>query len=406
MDTTGVDKPPIEASGTSHPRPDSLSSPPSYDELCPHPSEGGTEAKYEDANGGMQQKDPATQSENRGQGGAPSNGQPTATEPPADRVPADFVALDKASSAPTTTAATPSAQRADEPGVNERRAQGEQSERAGGGGERAPSRSPTRGAVVWEAINPSDGDANSASNSNSNSNGNGNGSISSSTAADPSSRSSTSQADAGKVLSPRVYEASTFKELMSGIQDYLITEEFEAGGCDDDDAESRYRGGEQEAQDDAIKDAPSKLPATTPTAAAVTNIRKLAEAESIWGTTPAAENGVDAASTRRKVSGRYLRSQFRPQSLQPQGARGRQAERVTDRPKSTERQRKTIAPVGEALGRPSAVFESPADGGPAAGGPEKAGQVEKPAAAVKPRKRGKSIGRKISRMLGRKTEVN
>lgn len=404
-DTAAFDEAPVEASGTSHPRPGSPPSPPSYDELFSHPPEEETAAKDEDANGDAQE-DNADGAENFGEGGVPNNGQPTETKPPAARVPAAFVALDdaiaaleKVSSAPTT-AATPPAQQAAEHGADGEEAREGQS----GGGERAPSRSPTRGAVAWESINPFDGGGgggNAAVNGSSSS---------SSSAAVSSSRSSTARAAAEKPSPPRVYQPSTFKELMTGMKDYLVTEESAAERCnDDDDAESRYRRGEQEVENatPTTKGGLGKPPA----ASAITNIRKLAEAESIWGTGPAADTGADEDASARKVSGRYLRSQFRPQSLQPQRARGRQGERGSDRSVSTERQRNTIVPAGHALGRPSAVFESPADAAPAAAGPEEeGGQVEKPApavaAAVKPRKRGKSIGKKISRMFGRKTEVN
>ena len=423
--------PPVSALGTDRPPSETPSSPPSYEELFSHPSEeeDEIEAKDEDTDGDLLEEevaeDPAAGHSAEESRVVALDGRPTGTETPADPVPAAFVALDDAIAAldnqpSAPTAATRSTQRSAEHGTDEEEDTDDE-ERGGheSGGERPPSRSPTRREVVWESINPFD-HANATDNSNSNNrNNNTNTTTNNSTVQSASARSSSTSRTAARRSSPKLYQPSTFKELMTGIKETLVAEEEMAGaGWDDDDAESRYHGGEQEPDEgNGRVNGGARRPAAT--SSAVTNIRKLAEAESIWGTAPAAGDDADEeASARRKVSGRYLRNnvQFRPQSLQPpppqqqqQQARGRQGKRSEDRPVSTERyQRSTIAPAGEALGRPSAVFDQPGDARPtaAAGGRlEKAGNAEKGAAASKPGKRGKSIGKKISRIFGRKTEV-
>lgn len=390
-----MDEPPVEASGTSHPPPGSPPSPPSYDELFFRPSDEEEEGKDEDANGDTQE-DNTEGAEHRFEenGGEAPGGQQTEAEPPTAPVPAAFVALDDAIAALDSVISVPtkaarSTQPTDELGIEEE--EGEEVQSGREGAERPPSRSPTRGAVVWESINHFD-----------NIPGNG-----------KSTAGSSSRSSASTKRSPKVYQSSTFKELMTGIKETLVAEELAGAlGCDDDDAESRYRGDEQEADVNNTSARGVSKPAKAKT---TTNIRQLAEAESIWGPGPAnADADADADEefyARRKVSGKYLRNngQYRPKSLQPQQqARGRQGERGKDRPVSTERQRSTIAPAGEALGRPSSVFELPVGAKPAPAGPEKAGKVEKhaTATAAKPRKRGKSIGKKISRIFGRKMEVN
>lgn len=365
---------------------------------------GGEDGQAEEGAGGRQ----AAAGEEVAAAAAPraAGAAPEAATKRALKAPPAFVALEEAVAALSTSSSTPTPARRSSRQQHSRpadRTTGERDDKAegrrggGDGGKQSSgrgrstasrSRSPTTGAVgavVWEALNPFTNDIGYAG---------------------PSSRSS-SLSSVSTLRKQASYQPSTFKEMMTGMKESPAGENSNGDPwqspvsmdiCEDDDAGSRYNGGVEDSK------VASKSSPKTP------NIRKLAAAQSIWGT------GVDDdRAARRVVSGRYRRvnGQYRSQSVQPRAADLADV-RSEDHLVVSGGQDLTLRGRGP-LGKPSMACETTIGGKPKA----MTGKTGKTAAAAaaavaavgenddqKPRKRGKSIGRRISRMFGRKTAVN
>lgn len=232
-------------------------------------------------------------------------------------------------------------------GKREREDSGESSPR-----ETCPrSTSRTHDAVVWEAINPADGDANG-------------GSTGFGSTPPPSTPSQAAVAQRRRRRQNK-FQPSTFKELMTGLKDEPLPEVSMGRSWNspaqsdygDDDAESTYGGSDGRSDDGVMTDSDmvinqihrnSAMTAAT-RAESIRNIRKLAEAESIWESGSAlARKGNDGdagvgvgAGGRRVVSGRYRRvdGQVRSRTVQPEPQpRGRMEGPIEEGPSESAQQ--------------------------------------------------------------------
>lgn len=324
--------------------------------------------------------------------------------------------------APTAAASTPRSAPARRGRTAKREADRREADPNGDGGEKSParkaraSRSPVDQTVLWEPIHRFAGDPVKVETAG--------------RARRPRSPSRSPRAAVAAVAAaarePRVPQAATFEEMMAGIKDKLVAEGWEVGGSgggarngdstgppgvvigDDDDAESFFRGEDPSAATPATATKEASSTPVTP------NLRKMAEAESIWGPSTTEERTPDKA-TRRKASGRYRRmpnGQYRSRSVQPPPvANRRRAGREEAR--ATPKLQIGLKVTGDGgvrgpLGKPSAVCEPSVE--PAGvtavahGGAEKTVTLD--VAKKKPRKRGKSLGRKLTGMFRRKAEAH
>lgn len=285
------------------------------------------------------------------------------------------------------------------------------------------SRSPVDQTVVWEPINPFSGPPVQVKTAGRSRRGR------------PSARSPPPTITRGD---PRVPQAATFEEMMAGIKNKLVAEGWESraspGGTragdptgppgvgDDDDAESCFRGEENLGIDTSASGATA---ATKEVSTPVTpNLRKLAEAGSIWGPTAAGERTPDNAARRRAASGRYRRlpsgGQYRSRSVQPPSVASRRGVAREEEVRAAPKMKIGLKMTGDGgvkgpLGKPSAVCDPlveraavTAEGAPgvAPGAAEGGGKTVAVDVVKKPRKRGKSLGRKITGMFRKKADAH
>ncbi|CAM9953836.1 unnamed protein product, partial [Ectocarpus sp. 6 AP-2014] len=208
----------------------------------------------------------------------------------------------------------------------------------------------------------------------------------------------------GGGVTPQGFQPSTFKEMMTGVRDTPTAETGYGSAAWDSPSQSRADGdggggGEEEEEEEeaaAPRHGGGVVVQYKGGSSNAVTVRKMAELESIWGSAAAAAGASDEddGNDWRRASGRYRRinGEYRP-------------------PKTAASNTTTNALYGGAggpLGQPAWSLDGTADkAATMAAALSGAGDDSKGATAPGKRqqKRGKSVGKKIYRMFGRKTEA-
>ncbi|CBJ31231.1 conserved unknown protein [Ectocarpus siliculosus] len=214
----------------------------------------------------------------------------------------------------------------------------------------------------------------------------------------------------GGIVTPQGFQPSTFKEMMTGVRDTPTAEKGYGSAAWDSPSQSRADGdgggggGEEEEEEEeaaAPRHGGGVVVQYKGGSSNAVTVRKMAELESIWGSAAAAgASDEDDGNDWRRASGRYRRinGEYRP----PKTA----ASNMTTTNKTTTNA--LYGGAGGPLGQPAWSLDGTADkAATMAAALSGAGEDSKGATAPGKRqqKRGKSVGKKIYRMFGRKTEA-
>ncbi|CAB1113343.1 unnamed protein product [Ectocarpus sp. CCAP 1310/34] len=205
------------------------------------------------------------------------------------------------------------------------------------------------------------------------------------------------------VVTPQGFQPSTFEEMMTGVRDMSTAEKEFGSAAWDSPSQSRADGdgggGEEEEEEAAAPRHGGGIVVQYKRGSSnAVTVRKMAELESIWGS--AGASAEDDGNDWRRASGRYRRinGEYRP----PKAA----ASNTTTTTKATTNA--LYGGAGGPLGQPAWSLDGTADkAATMAAALSDAGEDSKGARAPGKRqqKRGKSVGKKIYRMFGRKTEA-